>query len=301
MKKIIKRYLLGLFAGVLSSAVLSTSAFAHNHGSKKIIVSDVGFSTPESVEYYAAADQYLVNNINGSPFEADDNGFISKLNPDGSVDKLKWIDGGSDQVELDAPKGMAIVGNKLFVADITYIRVFELPSGKQLPSIKVEGSSFLNGVSAGDGDYVYVTDMGVSPGFKSSGTDAVYKIWANGKIETLLKDPDMGRPNGVLNMEGEVYVVFFSFAKMIKISPYNGQFVEMEKPNAARLDGLVGLSDGSIVMSSWKTSSIDVYKNGQYSTIAKDLTSPADIDVDTKRNKLLVPLFKENKVVILPL
>lgn len=284
---------------VLIAASWSITTFA-SQDNAQIIVSDVGFSTPESVEYYADKDIYLVNNINGSPFAEDDNGFISKLSPDGKVIDLKWIDGASDKVTLHAPKGMAIIGNKLFVADITQIRVFELPSGKQLPSINVEGSSFLNGVSAGNGDFIYVTDTGMKPGFESSGTDAIYKIWANGKVETILKDAQMGRPNGILNDNGNVYVVFFSSAKMIKIDD-NGNTTTMPEPLAARLDGLVKLNDGSIAMSSWESSSIDVFKDGEYDTIAEHLNAPADMDVDTKRNRLLIPLFNENKVVILPL
>ena len=284
---------------VLLTAFWSVTAIANQENSK-IMISDVGFATPESVEYYAAKDLYLVTNINGSPFEADDNGFISKLSPDGKVIDLKWIDGASDKVQLHAPKGMTIIGNKLFVADITQLRVFELPSGKQLPSINVEGSSFLNGITAGNGDYVYVTDTGMKPGFESSGTDAIYKVWANGKVETILKDPNMGRPNGILNDNGDIYVVFFSTAKMIKMDD-KGNITEMPKPFAARLDGLVKLKDGSLAMSSWESSSIDVYKNGEYETIAEFLNSPADMGVDTKRNRLLIPLFNEDKVLILPL
>ncbi len=281
------------------TALWSATAIA-NPASSKIMVSDVGFATPESVEYYADQDVYLVTNINGSPFDADDNGFISKLSPDGKVIDLKWIDGANDKVELHAPKGMTIIGNKLYVADITQIQVFELPSGKQLSSIDVKGSSFLNGITPGEGDTVYVTDTGMKPGFEASGTDAIYKVSANGKVETILKDPDMGRPNGILYDNGDIYVVFFTSAKMIKMND-KSEITEMPEPYGARLDGLVKLKDGSLAMSSWESSSIDVYRNGEYETIAEFLNSPADMDVDTKRNRLLIPLFNEDKVLILPL
>ena len=293
----IKRTLLALMA--VSFSVCSMSAIASTD-KEKILVSDVGFATPESVEYYAAEDLYLVSNINGSPFEADGNGFISKLSPDGKVIDLKWIDGTRDDVLLHAPKGMTIIDNKLFIADITQVHVFELPSGKQLSSIDVKGSSFLNGIAAGDGDFVYVTDTGMKPGFESSGTDAIYKVWTNGKVEIILQDPNMGGPNGIINDNGDLYVVFFSDAKMIKIDA-QGEVTEMPEPLGGKLDGLVMLEDGSIVMSSWEGSSIDIYKEGEYDTIAEFLNSPADMDVDTKRNRLLIPLLNEDKVLILPL
>src|SRR5262249_57870813 len=74
---------------------------------RRIIVKDVGLATPESILYDAAADLYLVSNINGGPAEVDDNGFISRVTPDGKVAALKWIDGAKPDVKLHAPKGKA--------------------------------------------------------------------------------------------------------------------------------------------------------------------------------------------------
>ena len=78
---------------------------------RQMVVRDVGFSTPESVIHDPLTDRYLVSNINGSPLETDDNGFISLVADDGTVLNLKWIDGATDSVTLNAPKGMAVVGD----------------------------------------------------------------------------------------------------------------------------------------------------------------------------------------------
>src|SRR5688572_25512308 len=75
-------------------------------GGAVIEVADVGFMTPESVLHDAAGDMYLVSNINGAPAAKDDNGFISRLRPDGQIDVLEWITGDSANVTLHAPKGM---------------------------------------------------------------------------------------------------------------------------------------------------------------------------------------------------
>src|SRR5437879_8959584 len=42
-----------------------------------------GFKTPESVKYDAQLDLYFVTNINGHPSVKDNNGFISRVRPDG--------------------------------------------------------------------------------------------------------------------------------------------------------------------------------------------------------------------------
>ena len=68
-----------------------------------------GFSTPESVLHDDRSDVYLVSNVNGSPTDKDDNGFISRITPEGEIENLKWIDGALGDVTLHAPKGMAIV------------------------------------------------------------------------------------------------------------------------------------------------------------------------------------------------
>ena len=50
------------------------------------------------------------------------------------------VDTAKADVKLDAPKGMAIVGNVLYVADITFVRKFDAKSGKALGEIKIDGA-----------------------------------------------------------------------------------------------------------------------------------------------------------------
>ena len=266
---------------------------------KNIVVSEVGLSTPESVEYYAAEDVYLVTNINGSPFAADSNGFISKLRPDGSVIDLKWIDGTKKGVTLNGPKGAEIVDKNLFVADGNQVQVFELPSGNQKMSIIINGSTFLNGITHGPDGSVYVTDSGFNEGFAPSGTDAIYQVWANGEYKAILKDKDMGHPNGIWNDNGNLVVNTFGSGIIFSIDSYGKQSA-MPTPPKGNLDGLVKLKDGRFIISSWGGSAIYMLnKDGQFSVLADSLDAPADLGVDTKHNRLLIPLFKQNKVVIM--
>src|SRR5687767_14279616 len=72
-----------------------------------------GFSGPEAVRYDPEQDVYFVANFNGPSGEADDNGFISRLRPDGTIETLRFIAGGANGVTLHAPRGMAISGDTL--------------------------------------------------------------------------------------------------------------------------------------------------------------------------------------------
>jgi len=285
---------------VLLSLIVSLTALT-DETKKNIVVGDVAYSTPESVEYYAAEDVYLVTNINGSPFAADGNGFISKVKPDGDIVDLKWIDGTKEGVKLNAPKGAAIIGNSLFVADINQVHIFELPDGKQKTSITIQGSTFLNGITPGAGNDVYVTDSGYNDGFTPSGTDAIYQVWANGKYEAIVKDKEMGHPNGILSDGSKLIVVTFGTGQVFSIDAA-GKKTALPTPPQGGLDGLLKLKDGRFLISSWGGSAIYVLNtDNTFSVLMDSLDAPADLGFDTKRNLVLVPLFKQNKVVFLPL
>jgi len=261
-----------------------------------IVIKDVGFMTPESVLYDPIADVYIVSNIQGSPLLADGQGFISRVSPDGSVLALKWIESGSRGVELDAPKGMALVGDVLYVADITQVRKFDRNSGKPLGSIKIEGSSFLNDIAAAGDGSIYVSDSGLTTGFAPSGTDAVLRITADDKVVPVIKDVALGRPNGLLAVADGVWVVTFGSGEMYRLDP-QGKRAEIQKLPKGSLDGIVQ-SGASMVISSWEASALYTPDGDSFKEVVSGLDAPADIGLDTKRGRVLVPLFNQNAVAI---
>lgn len=270
----------------------------------RIVIENAGFATPESFQYYAAEDMYLVTNINGSPFAVDDNGFISKISPTGEVLELKWIDGARSDTRLNGPKGLTISGNILYVADHDEVHLFELPSGKQMTSVRVSGATFLNGVTPAAEGSVFVTDMGATSdngNFVSSGTDAIYRVFPDGSYQTIAKSETLGWPNGIAISGGHLIVITSQSNEVYRVLRDGHRYI-LPAPPTGFLDGLVAMDDGSLIMSSWAGSAIyRLDKKGSYSTVADSLESPSDIGYDSKRNRLLVPLFLQDKLVILPL
>ena len=259
-----------------------------------------GFSTPESTYYFADQDIYLVSNINGEPAKADDNGFISKVGNDGKVIELKWIDGADDDVKLNAPKGSAVQGGKLYVADIDVVRVFDAATGKQEKDVTVKGATFLNDVAAG-GDKVYVTDSGMGADLKPNGSDAVYEIDKGGKVKKHIGGAELKSPNGLLVVDGQVWVNTFGAKEIFRIE--GGKKVDVLELPTGGLDGFVALGDGRVAVSSWEGKAIYAGKPGPgavFAELVKDVEAPADLGVDTKRKKLLVPMFMGNTVRIYP-
>src|SRR5438552_6707886 len=131
-------------------------------GATKLTVVE-GFLTPESVLHDPVQDIYFVSNINGSPTAKDNNGFISRVRPDGAVENLKFIEGGHGGVTLNAPKGLAIRGDTLWVADIDVVRAFDAKTGAPRDSVSMAslGAVFLNDIAIAQTGALYITDTGI--------------------------------------------------------------------------------------------------------------------------------------------
>lgn len=259
------------------------------------------FKTPESVLYDEAGDRYLVANINGSPAGKDNNGFISAVSPEGRVDSLMWIAGGRDGVTLNAPKGMGIRGDTLFVTDIDELRMFDRATGRALGSTRVPGATFLNDVSVGADGSVWFTDSGFRADFSPSGTDAVWhRTPSGGQLHKIASGTALGAPNGVLAESASAVVATFGSGELYRVD-MQGRRTNLPKPPKGQLDGLVRAGNRYIV-SSWEDSSIVSMAPGDsmYMVLVHPVATPADIGYDSKRERILIPVFNENRIEVRP-
>ena len=266
-----------------------------------ILVADTGLSSPESVLYDSVADTYLVSNINGSPLDKDNNGYITVLSPDGKVVTPRFIAGGEKGVTLNAPKGMGLVKGVLYVADLDTVRMFDRKTGAAKGEVAIPGATFLNDIAV-SGERVFVSDSGLkggAKGFEPSGTDAVYEL-AKGKAEAIAKGDALGRPNGLCADGGKVHVVTFGTNELYRLE--KGEKVDVVKLPKGSLDGLIDLGKGEHLISSWESEV--VYKldaRGNATEVIKSVKAPADLGWDSKRKRVLVPRFMDNKVEVFEL
>ncbi len=267
-----------------------------------VTVADVGFSTPESVLHDPLADVYLVSNIAGDPLGVDGNGFISRVGPAGDVRDLRWIDGQTEGVTLNAPKGMALQGDRLYVADIDCIRIFDRETGAPLGEACPSGATFLNDVApAPDGTSIFFTDSGLDASFASSGTDTVYRLSEDGRIIVVARDPALGSPNGIAVGPRGIFVASFLSGEVYRLDA-EGNRTDVMPASDRQYDGLAILDDGGFLVSSWGDSC--VYRVGADGTVAcavEGVEAPADIGFDHERGRVLIPLFNANEVRIVPI
>ena len=260
-----------------------------------------GFKTPEAVRFDPADDVYFVSNINGSPSDKDNNGFITRVRAEGGeIDSLMFIAGGRGGVTLHAPKGLAITGDTLWVTDIDVVRAFDKRTGRPLASYPVRGAVFLNDIAVGPDGGLYITDTGIrigASGMSHPGPDRIFKVTRAGEASTAFQFDSLPGPNGITwdDANQRFIVVPFAGNQIIGWKPGDSTTTTIAT-GKGQFDGVERLADGRILVSSWADSSIYVLDGSALVRAVAGVAGPADIGVDTKRNRVAVPLFEGNRV-----
>ncbi len=130
------------YSGILLCCYLLIAAPLSMADSLQPVWEGKQLQSPESVIYDKRTNQLFVSNISGAPNEKNGKGFISTLALDGSVIELNWLEG------LHAPKGLAIVGNTLYVSDIDQLVEIDINQGKIIKRHMAPEAKFLNDVVA---------------------------------------------------------------------------------------------------------------------------------------------------------
>ncbi len=247
-----------------------------------------GFSASEAVRHDPVADVYLVANIDGNSTARDDNGFISRVSPSGEILELRWIDGAAGDFTLNAPKGMALRGEHLLVADIDHIRVFHRQTGAHVADWPVPGAVFLNDVAVADDGTVYLTDTNANTLYRFQGTEPV--VLASGE--------EFGNPNGVdVDERGPAVVLWRGGAK--RVDPGTGAWSALPAPEGPQVDGIILMDDGSYIASSWSLRAVvRVGTDGSITPVLQDVEQAADIGYDALRHRVLVPTFQNELHIV---
>jgi len=254
-----------------------------------------GFVAPEAVRYDPDQDVYFVGNWGpGSASATDNNGYISRMKPDGQIENLKFIAGGTNHVVLHAPRGMYIVGDTLWVADADAVRGFNRRTGDKLANVDFSAldRGFLNDVAADATGTVYVTD---------TGRNKLYKVQGDGGPSLVVSDSALGSPNGITWDAAHnrfIIVPYGGFKGIRAWVPGTQAMTIVGTSTGAKYDGVEVLADGRVLVSSQADSSIHVFTGESGHAIIHTLGPPADIGVDTKRNRVAVPVVAMNHVEI---
>jgi sugar lactone lactonase YvrE len=263
-----------------------------------------GFLSPESVLYDSIQDIYFVSNIVGAEAARDNNGFISRVKPDGAVENLRFVDGGRNGVTLNAPKGMALVGDTLWVVDIDMVRGFHARTGVPTDSISLADSNavFLNDIAVALTGALYITDTGIRfddvGNVLHPGPDRVFRIAPDRKITVAIKGDSLGWPNGIaLDPVGKRFIIVSYGGKSVLTWKPSDKAARTIAQGAGGYDG-VEVVNGKIIVSSWTDSSVSRVEGNQLVKLVAGVPGPAGIGYDSRRNRVLIPLFEANRVEV---
>lgn len=277
--------LLSAFIPVAQAAPLSTQKIS-------------GLKMPESV-VQATDGRVFVSEING--FGVDGDGQISVI----EAGQVKLFAKG-----LDDPKGLAIIGQSLYVADNKRILKLALSGTKQGQAEVFAAATafpvtplFLNDLEADLAGNLYVSDSG---DLKGKG-GAVYQINAQGQVRLLISGQQEKRilaPNGLLMDDTGDVLMIVDFASGILYS-YNlatKQLLDIAEGFGGG-DGVVHHANGSMFVSDWKNGKVfRLDMNGEVTPLAATYQSAADIALTKDEKVLMVPDMKAGELdfIVLP-
>lgn len=261
-----------------------------------------GLNVPESVRYDAELDVFYIANINGNPSRKDNNGFIARVHAESLGAVTMLVEGGKRGARLNAPKGMALKGDTLFVSDIDMLRMFNRRTGEPIGavSLRERNATFLNDVAVGP-DGIYISDTGIAfdekGGMTHPGVNRVFKVTGQ-TVSEVARGDSLNNPNGIAwDAAGNRFI----------LAPFGGKSLQALAPGQSTptdlavgpgsYDGVEVLANGNILVSSWADSTVQVVHGGTHMMpLIRNVSAPADIGVDTRRNVVAVPRFNDGKV-----
>jgi len=240
---------------------------------------------------------YFISSVNGEAENADNNGFITKLDPNGKLLNLKFIQGGKDDVTLHAPKGMAVVGHVLYVADLDTLRGFDTTTGKSVLTLTIRSSTALQSeppqaslsdVTFDGKGHLYCSDQKANTIYRVDPAAQTFSV--------LVTDRALAGPSGLVvhPKSGQIIAVSWDKGKISEISP-DGVVTELFSNGffSNRFQNLRGVDFdrwGNMYVSDFTTGKVwRMSWDKRFQVIAEFLPSPGDLSIDRANNLILVP------------
>jgi hypothetical protein len=235
-----------------------------------------GFEFPESVGCDANEGVLYVGSFGGTelkPLEKDGKGYISKVARDGRLLEARVFD-----VAMNKPKGIWIVGTRLWVTDIDGVWIFDTRT-KKGRKLMIPGAQFANDPAV-SGGVLYVTD---------NRTDSIFRIepadFLDAAVQPRIAPAWTQRginPNGIWPArDGTMLIVGFApgSTRGIHTLGRGGEMSTLLQP-VGLLDGVYETRDGGLLVTDWTTGSLNYWSLERgLMPLAKDFKGPADFCV----------------------
>lgn len=263
------------------ACVNQPSKTAENNTTKKELQLKEAWSsdsvlTPESVLWIPEARFFYVSEIGKDK----GNGAIGKVDGDGKIISADWAKG------LDAPKGMGIYKDTLFVADVKQLVLIDRKNGHIIKKIELPGAVFLNDVVAGKDGSIYISDT-------REGKVYIYK---EGQTAVYLQQAETKGVNGLLIKDNILWMLTGDGIYTCNLTTKSVQLFSEEVKGG---DGITFINDSSMIASRWAGEVFAVNKQGharQLLDLTSSGTNTADLHFVPTLQLLVIPTFKGQRI-----
>jgi hypothetical protein len=238
-------------------------------------------------------------------------GWVSLINHDGSVNTLRWLATNEDTgAFVNDPFGSDLEAGILYLADrrggtgdddplVAVVTMWDVATGEWLGMHSVPESTGFNGIEvAADGTiYASVTGSNDAPD-----TWQIWKITPDGVASIFVQGDPLSRLNGVaIDNDGNIVVVNINGSDVLTVSP-DGELLMTENTVDGGEDGIVIMEDGTkYVISVRYGSSSMIPPGGPAELIAVGMPGGASMCYDPDAHQLVVPMNNANALVLVPL
>jgi len=246
------------------------------------------FHFAESCSYDPVRDLIVAPSVGNRGADFANDGYVSLINPDGSVHTLKWIGATRDGLTLNDPLGSDVANGRFYVVDANVVRWFDMATGQPLGSAVVEGAVSFNDLEVAADGTVYMTQTGSEDG---ATPQRIYRLDPDGSSTLFIDGAPLSRPNGIaFDRDGNIVVVNIGSADILTFSPA-GELLRTEQSLDPGNDGLVVLDDGTKYVSSVRQGTVARIRPGQPAEmVASGIPSAASMCYDPTRNQLVIPM-----------
>jgi hypothetical protein len=263
---------------VLAVVILLNATLKAQHKLEKLWETDTIVAVPESVLPDLKNSILYISLIDGAGWDADGKGGIAKLGIDGSKYEPNWITG------LHAPKGSAMLGNRLYVADISNVVVIDVPNGKIEKRIPIDSAQGLNDVTVSDKGIIYVSDSRTT------------KIWRIENDKPTLFLDTMKGVNGLKAIGEDLYI---GSGPLFLKADSKKQITKIAQVSQG-IDGIEPVGNGDFILTAWGGYIWYVNADGRVETLLEthqQKKNTADIGYDAQKRIVYVPTFNAKTVV----
>lgn len=269
-----RHFLLGLFTAVLFAG----STKAQTKKLEKIWEAKEDLPIPESVLYKGDTKELYVSLIDGVGNVKDGKGGIAILNLDGTMKNANWVTG------LNAPKGLAVFKNTLYVADITAVVSIDLPTGKVKNKLEIDEAVFLNDLTVDNNGTLYASD---------TRTNKIYQI-KNNRYELYIENATSA--NGLKWINKDLFVL--ARTELWKIDSKK-QITIVAKGLEKVADGLEPIGNGEFIATCWAGIIYHIKKDGSIEKLqdVQGKMNTADLGYNPQKRIIYIPTFNQNSVI----